>query len=395
MAESIAPERDGDDSAGPPSSAGEPALSTGASLLVYVTRKLVALVLVLLLVATLTFLVSRATADPSFLMVGQDATEEIIAARRAEMGLDQPMYRQWASYMTDLAAGDLGISRRTFAPVGGEILSRLPATVELAGAALLLSLLVAIPAGIRAGLRPDGWLDRLVGSLTQLGAAIPNFWLGLMLIYLAFSWLGWFPAPTGRGPAAFSVESVTGIVTIDAILAGDWAGARVSIHYLVLPAVTLASGMMSPIFNVTRNATVTVVNSAYYEAALSFGVARRVVQRRLLLPEHCRAGHQCSGDHHRLLDGRRRARRGRVLLAWHREVCGVRYGQRRLQPGDRRRDPRRGYLRARVPDSRPCHLCHGPAFADIPVMRTAATSACAPVRAGGGAFHSDDYANAG
>ena len=284
MAESIAPERDGDDSAGLPSSAGELALSTGASLLVYVARKLVALVLVLLLVATLTFLVSRATADPSFLMVGQDATEEIIAARRAEMGLDQPMYRQWASYMTGLAAGDLGISRRTFAPVGGEILSRLPATVELAGAALLLSLLVAIPAGIRAGLRPDGWLDRLVGSLTQLGAAIPNFWLGLMLIYLAFSWLGWFPAPTGRGPAAFSVESVTGIVTIDAILAGDWAGARVSIHYLVLPAVTLASGMMSPIFNVTRNATVSVVNSAYYEAALSFGVARRVVQRRLLLP---------------------------------------------------------------------------------------------------------------
>ena len=395
MAGSIAPELQGNDSAGPPSDTSEPTLRTGADVLVYVARKLVALVLVLLLVATLTFLVSRATADPSFLMVGQDATEEIIAARRAEMGLDQPMYRQWASYMADLATGDMGISRRTFAPVGGEIWARLPATVELAGAALLLSLLVAIPAGIRAGLRPDGWLDRIVGSFTQLGAAIPNFWLGLMLIYLAFYWLGWFPAPTGRGPAAFSVESVTGIVTIDAILAADWVGARDSIHYLVLPAVTLASGMMSPIFNVTRNATSRRRELRLLRSCAVVWGSEAGSTAEAASPEHCRAGHQHSGDHHRLPDGRRRARRGRVLLAWHRVVCGVRNGQRRLQPGDRRRDPGRGDLRARVPDCRPCHLCDGPASADIPVMATAATGASAPLRAGGKALHSDDHANDG
>ena len=284
MAGSTATEFDGGGSATPPSGTGEPTPSTRAGVLIYVTRKLAGLVVVLLLVATLTFVVSRATADPSFLMVGQDATEEIIAARRAEMGLDQPMYRQWASYMADLVTGDMGISRRTFAPVGGEIVARLPATVELAGAALLLSLLVAIPSGIRVGLRPDGWLDRLVGPFAQLGAAIPNFWLGLMLIYLGFYWLDWFPAPTGRGPAALAAEPVTGIVTVDAVLAADWAAALDSIRYLLLPAVTLASGVMPPILNVTRNATVSVVNSAYYEAALSFGVSRRVVERRLLLP---------------------------------------------------------------------------------------------------------------
>ena len=193
MATSTEPELDRDGPAGPPSAAGEPAPTTRADVFMYVARKLGSLVLVSLLVATLTFVVSRATADPSFLMVGQDATDEIIAARRAEMGLDQPMYRQWASYMADLARGDLGISRRTFAPVGGEIFERRPATVELAGAALLLSLLVAIPGGIRAGLRPDGWADRIVGSVAQLGAAIPNFWLGLMLIYFGFYWLRWFP----------------------------------------------------------------------------------------------------------------------------------------------------------------------------------------------------------
>ena len=284
MAESTASGLGGDGSAGPPQGADEPASTTRVDVFMYVARKVGSLVLVSVLVATLTFVVSRATADPSFLMVGQDATDEIIAARRAEMGLDQPMYRQWASYMADLLRGDLGLSRRTFAPVGGEILQRLPATVELAGAALLLSLLVAIPAGIRAGLRPDGWIDRLVGSIAQLGAAIPNFWLGLMLIYFGFYWLGWFPAPTGRGLFALDTEAVTGIVTLDAVLARDWSAARDSVGYLLLPAVTLASGVMPPILNVTRNATVSVVNSAYYEAALSFGVPRRVVQRRLLLP---------------------------------------------------------------------------------------------------------------
>ncbi len=284
MATSTEPELDGDGSTGPPAAAGEPASTTRADVFIYVARKLGALVLVSLLVATLTFVVSRATADPSFLMVGQDATDEIIAARRAEMGLDQPMYRQWASYMADLARGDLGISRRTFAPVGGEIWERLPATVELAGAALLLSLLVAIPGGIRAGLRPEGWADRIVGSVAQLGAAIPNFWLGLMLIYFGFYWLGWFPAPTGRGLFALDTEAITGIVTIDALIARDWTAARESIRHLLLPAVTLASGVMPPILNVTRNATVSVVNSPYYEAALSFGVSRRTVKWRLLLP---------------------------------------------------------------------------------------------------------------
>lgn len=284
MATSAEAELDRDGSNGPASAAGESASTTRTDVFIYLARKLGALLLVSLLVATLTFVVSRATADPSFLMVGQDATDEIIAARRAEMGLDQPMYRQWASYMADLARGDLGISRRTFAPVGGEIWQRLPATVELAGAALLLSLVVAIPGGVRAGLRPDGWADRIVGSVAQLGAAIPNFWLGLMLIYLGFYWLGWFPAPTGRGLFALDSEPVTSIVTIDAILARDWTAARESIRYLLLPAVTLASGVMPPILNVTRNATVSVVNSPYYEAALSFGVSRRAVKWRLLLP---------------------------------------------------------------------------------------------------------------
>ena len=269
---------------GPPSAASGPSLSTGASILIYVVRKLVSLILVLLLVASLTFLVGRATADPTFLMVGQEATDEIIAARRAELGLDQPMYRQWATYMTGLVAGDLGISRRSFAPVSGEIMSRLPTTLELAGLALVLSLLLALPAGIAAGLRPDGWLDRVVGSIAQLGAAIPNFWLGLMLIYVFFYWLGWFPPPTGRGPAADAVESVTGIVTFDAILAADWASARDSLWHLFLPAVTLASGVMPPILNVTRNAAIGVVQSPYYEAALSFGVSRRTVRRKLLIP---------------------------------------------------------------------------------------------------------------
>jgi len=272
-----------DRAAGAPSQQG----SRGARVRVwsaFLARRLGLLVLVLWIVATLAFGVTRATGTPLYAAVGQQVTQEMIEARARLLGLDQPVSQQYADYLRALAQGDLGTSRRTFTPVADDIALRLPATAELVLASILLSLLWSIPLGIRAAVRPDGAASRVGEALAQFGVSVPGFWLGLLLIYFLYFLFPVFPAPLGRfGLGGSPPPTATGFAVLDFLIVGDGSGALNALRHLALPALTLSFTSAPPIFRITRTAVRAALASTYVEAARSYGIASREIMLRHVL----------------------------------------------------------------------------------------------------------------
>lgn len=238
------------------------------------------LAVVLFSVCVLTFAVTRSTGTPLYAALGMQVTEEMIEARAEMMGLNEPIYVQFTTYMVNLLKGDLGTSRRTFTPVAAEIRYRLPATAELVFYALVVSGVWAVPLGVRAAVRPNGPLARLGEGIAQFGVSVPAFWLGLLLIFLLYYLTPVFPAPFGRLGGADPPPYVTGFYTLDGLIARDPALAWEALRHLVLPAVTLSVTSGPPLFRVTRSAVSEALASPFVEAARSYGLGRRQVMIR-------------------------------------------------------------------------------------------------------------------
>jgi peptide/nickel transport system permease protein len=256
----------------------------------YLGRRLLQLVMVLLGLAAVTFGVTRFLGNPVYLLVGVQADQQTIETVTRRLGLDRPLWEQYLSYVGNLAQGDLGVSRFTSNPVVYDIGQRLPATLELSTAALLLGIAWTVPLGLLAAKHKNGWIDRLAQGLVEAGVAIPSFWLGLLLVYLLFYQFDLFPAPLGRlGPTAQAPPTVTGLYTIDSLLAGDWGAFRAALSHLALPAITLAFTSCPPILQITRNAMVEVLRSDYIRAARSNGISEGIIflryaSKNVLLP---------------------------------------------------------------------------------------------------------------
>ena len=249
----------------------------------FLVRRVGLLLLVLFLVSLLTFGVTRFTGTPLYAAVGQQATPEMIEARAELLGLNEPVWQQYLRYVTSLAQGDLGTSRRTFTPVSQDIAQRLPATAELVVFAIIVSLLWTVPLGAMAALKPRGWARRIGEALSQFGVSVPGFWLGLLLIFLLYFLIPVFPAPLGRLGGATAPTFITGFITIDAVLTAQWSTLVAALRHLALPAVTLSFTSAPPIFRVTRASVEAVLSSPYVEAARSYGIAERLVLRRHVL----------------------------------------------------------------------------------------------------------------
>lgn len=209
---------------------------------------------VLLGVATLVFgLIHLVPGDPVQVMLGDAAAPEDVARLRERLGLDRPMLVQYAAFLRGLSVGDLGVSLRTDEPVLAAILDRLPATVELAAAALLVAIGGAIPLGILAAVRRGTATDYGATLLALVGVSIPNFWLGPLLALTFSIALGWFPV-SGRGTLA----------------------------HLVLPALTLAAPLTAVLARITRASVIEELREPYVLAARSRGLPRRLVLRHAL-----------------------------------------------------------------------------------------------------------------
>ena len=194
------------------------------------------------------------------------------------MGLDRPLPAQFLAYLGDLARGDLGRSMMTGQPVGRDLLARLPASLELTLCALLIAVLVSLPLGIAAALRPGSLLDHAARIVGALGVAMPTFVTGLLLVYLFYYLLGWSPDPTGRLDVfVVPPPEITGFLLVDSALAGDAAALRAALAQLVLPSVTLALFVVAPLSRIARASMLSVMASDYVMAAEAAGFSRRRV----------------------------------------------------------------------------------------------------------------------
>ncbi|MFO7956285.1 MAG: ABC transporter permease [Candidatus Brocadiia bacterium] len=222
-------------------------------MLAYVARRLGFLLLVALFVSFLTFSLLRlAPGDPAELIAigkfGENVTAEQVEQVRRQRGFDAPLVVQYGRWCARAARGDLGESVVSGRPVAREMLSRLPATMELAGAALLVSLLVGVPAGMVCAARRGGAVDAAARGGALLGVSVPHFWLALLLILVFSLRLGWLPS-FGSGGAA----------------------------HLILPAVTVGVGMSALTTRVTRSSAVEVLSQPYVRTARAKGLNERIV----------------------------------------------------------------------------------------------------------------------
>jgi peptide/nickel transport system permease protein len=250
----------------------------------YLLRRMAALILVLVGVATITFVVTRLLGSPVYLLVGQRADQEIIDNMNHRMGLDRPLHEQYVRYLGTVVRGDLGVSRVTQRPVWFEIRLRLPATLELVLAAMLLIVLVAIPLGVLSAVRPGGVVDRLGQIVSQLGVSMPSFWVGLIFVYFFFYLLHWFPAPLGRlGPTIPPPPPITGLLTIDSLLTGNWPAFWSALHHLALPALTLVLVSAPSSYQITRTALLQTLRSDYIRTARAYGLPSRTLYLRYAL----------------------------------------------------------------------------------------------------------------
>lgn len=250
-----------------------------------VIRRLLTALPNLLGVLVITFLLTRALpGDPAAYFAGGAATQEAVEQVRAQLGLDRPLPEQFLRYVAGVARGDFGQSLTTGQPVLQELLTRLPASLELVLLALLAACAVAIPLGVMAATRPGSWIDQVCRVVTTMGVSLPTFFTGLLLAYVFYFLLGWAPAPLGRlDPMWSPPPTVTGLYLIDALLAGDLAVWWASFRQLLLPTATMAIFVLAPIARMTRASMLQVLSSDFVRTARASGLSRSTVLVRYAL----------------------------------------------------------------------------------------------------------------
>jgi len=227
----------------------------------------------------ISFALTRALpGDPAVYFAGAMADETSIEEVRKALGLDRSWLAQFGIYVQNLVKGDLGMSLNTGRPVLEELLTRLPASLELTFCGLGLAILIAVPLGILAATRQGSWIDHLCRVVVTAGVSLPTFFTGLFLIYVFYYLLGWAPSPLGRLDFIYlPPDHVTGLYLVDSLIAGDsetfWAAAR----QLILPAFTLGIFALAPIARMTRAAMLQALASEYVRTARANGLSQFTV----------------------------------------------------------------------------------------------------------------------
>lgn len=240
-----------------------------------VLRRLLGVVLTLLGLTLVTFLIGRVSGiDPALVLAGDHANSETYQHARDQLGLDLPLWEQYGCYLGHALTGDFGRSVVSGRPVGEDMLEVFPATLELATAGLLIGVLLGVPMGVWAAVRRGGWPDQLVRILSLIGYSTPVFWLGLVGLLVFYGKLGWVGGP-GRLDFGFEdvVPSVTGLITIDALLAGEGEVFLNALRHLVLPAAILGMLSLATIARMTRGFMAGQLHQDYVLAARARGLS--------------------------------------------------------------------------------------------------------------------------
>ncbi|WP_377293941.1 ABC transporter permease subunit [Rhizobium sp. SG2393] len=211
--------------------------------------------------------------DPVMLMSG----ERVMAPERHaeimhELGLDRPLYVQYLDYLGNLVTGDFGSSIVTKRPVFDDFMQLFPATVELSLCAIILAVLLGVPAGVLAAVKRGTWLDQTIMGTALVGYSMPIFWWGLLLIIFFSGYLGWTPV-SGRISLMYFFPPVTGFMLIDSLLSGQAGAFKSAVTYLILPTIVLATIPLAVIARQTRSAMLEVLGEDYVRTARAKGMS--------------------------------------------------------------------------------------------------------------------------
>lgn len=219
-------------------------------MLKYIGKRLLAMIPVIIGITILVFFIMKlAPGDPARMILGDNATEEALAAKRAELGLDKPLLVQYGNYMIGLLHGDMGISWTNERSVSDEVFSRFPATLKLAAVSALVSIVLAIPLGILAAIKRNTFFDHASMALSLIGISMPAFWLALMLMLLFSVRLGWFPVQ----------------------------GAADGWRSYVLPSIAIGFMNMAAIARTTRSSMLDTISQDYIRTARAKGISENEV----------------------------------------------------------------------------------------------------------------------
>jgi peptide/nickel transport system permease protein len=232
-----------------------------------------------------TFLIGRVVPiDPVLAAVGDRAPAAVYERVRVELGLDRPLHEQFRLYVAKVLQGDFGRSVLTSNPVLVDIGRRFPATLELATVATLIGVTLGIPMGVLAAVHRGRWPDHVIRVVGLMGFSVPVFWLGLVGLLVFYARLGWVAGP-GRLDVAFDdvVPNLTGVITVDAAIAGEWEVFASALSHVILPAAILGYFSLAYLSRMTRSFMLSELRQEYIVAARIKGLSeRRVVWRHAL-----------------------------------------------------------------------------------------------------------------
>lgn len=250
----------------------------------YLIRRLLLLIPTVIGLSILTFVIARVVpADPAKLAAGPRATPEMVETIRQKYGLDEPLVQQYFTYIGNLVRGDFGESILTQHQVADDLRDRFPVTLELVFAAMALAIVIGVPLGILAAVRQNGWADQIARIFAISAVSVPQFWFGIILQLFLASRLGLLPLSRNYPTRDQPPEKVTGMVTVDSLLAGDFGSFVTAVEHLILPAFVLSISSMAIIMRTLRGDVLETMNQDFVRTARAKGVTeRRIISRHVL-----------------------------------------------------------------------------------------------------------------
>lgn len=230
-------------------------------MLTFVLKRLLQAVIVMLVVTLIAFLLFQFIGDPVTQMLGQEATEADRIALRQSLGLDEPLWKQYGTFVVNALHGEFGTSLRQGAPVAQLLAEKMPATLELAFFSAFVATLIGIPLGVFVALHKDSMIAKWLMGLSLLGISLPTFFIGILLMLVFSVWLGWLPS-YGRGEIVAFGKWTTGLLTADGL------------KHIILPAATLAIFQIALVMRLVRSEMLETLRSDFIRFAHARGIPK-------------------------------------------------------------------------------------------------------------------------
>jgi len=231
-------------------------------------------------ITMLLFIVTHAVpVDPLVVILNEKSLEnpEAVRAATEKWGLDKPRPVQYLIYLQNLAKGDMGVSFKTKNPVTDDLRDFLPATIELAIGSLIFAIIIGLPLGILSAVHNGKFIDKVSLVISLIGASMPPFWSGLMVLFLFYYKLDWLPGPGRIDSRLVGPEHITGLFLVDSVLTGDWVSFWSTLEHLILPSIILGWFTLALITRITRSSLLEVLSMDYIRTARGKGLRERTV----------------------------------------------------------------------------------------------------------------------